>query len=99
MTAIATTMTATRNKVIPLLSGLLGRWASHVTSPTSQVESIHLWRGFARLQEHPRFREVAGWRKTLEKILAANIQGFRHHIVRVLERVWFLRNHRDPTLA
>jgi hypothetical protein len=73
---------------VPLLSGLLGRWASRfdVTSPLLQAENIELWRGFARLKEHPSFRDVAGWRKTLESVLATNIRWFhKQDIVRVLE--------------
>lgn len=74
--------------VVPLLSGLLGRWASRfdVTSPVLQAESNELWRGFARLREHPRFRNVAGWRKILENVLAANMRWFhKQDIMRVLE--------------
>lgn len=73
---------------VPLLSGLLRRWASRfdIKSPVPEAENIELWRGFARLREHPRFRDVAGWRKTLENILAANIRWFRKEdIVRALE--------------
>lgn len=73
---------------LPLLSGLLGRWASRfdVTSLIPQAENIELWRGFARLREHSRFRDVAGWRKTLEKVLAANIRWFhKQDIMRALE--------------
>ncbi|MDE2259754.1 MAG: hypothetical protein KGK17_05450, partial [Betaproteobacteria bacterium] len=73
---------------VPLLLGLLGRWASRfdVTSPAPQAENIELWRGFAQLKEHPRFREVAEWRKTLENVLAANMRWFhKQEIVRVLE--------------
>lgn len=73
---------------VPLLSALLERWTTrfHITSPALQAENIALWRGFARLKEHPRFREVAGWRKTLENVLATDIQWFRKQdIVRVLE--------------
>ncbi|MCF4995411.1 hypothetical protein GIW69_07475 [Pseudomonas syringae] len=73
---------------VPLLSGLLGRWASRfdVRSPALQDESIELSRGFARLREHPRFCEVTGWRKTLENVLAANMSWFyKQKIMRVLE--------------
>lgn len=73
---------------VPLLSGLLARWASRfdVTSSLLQAENIELWRGFARLREHPRFRDVAGWRKTLEHVLAANMWWFhKQDIVRILE--------------
>ncbi|MGZ3240052.1 MAG: hypothetical protein ACXU7Z_06480, partial [Burkholderiaceae bacterium] len=75
-------------EAIPLLSGLLGRWASNydLTSPALQDENIEIWRGFARLKEHPRFRQVAGWRKTLENVLAANMRWFhKQDIMRVLE--------------
>lgn len=73
---------------VPLLLGLLGRWASRfdVISPAQHAKNIELWRGFARLKEHPRFREVAGWRKTLENVLAVNMRWFhKQDIVRVLE--------------
>jgi len=73
---------------LPLLAGLLKRWASCIesTSRDLQARNIELWRGFARLREHPRFREIPGWRKTLENILAANIQWFhKQDIVRFLE--------------
>jgi len=72
----------------PLLLGLLGRWASHfdVTSHAPQAANIKLWRGFARIKEHPRFCEVTGWRRTLENVLSANIEWFhKQDIVRVLE--------------
>jgi len=52
----------------------------------SQARSNELWRGFARLREHPRFREIAGWRSILEMVLAANIWWFhKQEIARVLE--------------
>ncbi|OZB70585.1 hypothetical protein [Thiomonas sp. 13-64-67] len=73
---------------VPLLSGLLRRWASRfdITSPALQAGNVELSRGFARLREHPRFRDVAGWRKTLENALAANMPWFhKQDIVRVLE--------------
>jgi hypothetical protein len=72
----------------PLLSGLLGRWASRfdLASPVLQGENIELWRGFARLKEHPHFRDVEGWRKTLENVLPANMRWYHQQdIVRVLE--------------
>lgn len=73
---------------IPLLSGLLSRWASRfdATSPHVHDNDIELWRGFARLSEHPRFRDVVGWRKILESVLASNMRWFHEQdIVRVLE--------------
>ena len=73
---------------IPLLSGLLGRWASRldIGSSHSQTGSNELWAGFARLKEHPRFREIAGWRAILEMGLAANISWFhKQEISRALE--------------
>ena len=72
----------------PLLSGLLGRWAARfdLKSSVLQAENIELWRGFARLKEHPRFRQVPGWRKTLENVLPASMRWFhRQDILRVLE--------------
>ncbi|WP_162631604.1 ATP-binding protein [Burkholderia sp. JP2-270] len=73
---------------VPLLSGLLRRWASRldIRSSDSLTGDNELWRGFARLREHPRFREIAGWRTILEMVLAANIWWFRkQEIVRILE--------------
>lgn len=73
---------------VPLLSGLFERWACRfdVRSSDLQGENIELSRGFARLREHPRFCEVVGWRKTLEKILATNMRWFhKQNIMRVLE--------------
>lgn len=73
---------------VRVLSGLLGRWISRIhPTPKAQPDRTHeLWRGFMRLTEHPRFREVAGWRKTLEHALGANIWWFdRQNILRVLE--------------
>lgn len=73
---------------IPLLSGLLSRWASRfeLTSPDCQAENIELWRGFARLKEHPRFHDIAGWRRILENVLSATMRWFhKQDIVRVLE--------------
>jgi hypothetical protein len=73
---------------VPLLSGLLERWACRfdVRSSDLQGENIELSRGFARLREHPRFCEVIGWRKTLEKVLATNMRWFhKQNIMRVLE--------------
>ena len=72
---------------VPLLSGLLGRWASQFDSMSTvlQADTVEQWRGFARLTEHPRFREVTGWRKTLEDVLGSNMQWFhRQDILRVL---------------
>nr|WP_315594884.1 hypothetical protein [uncultured Cupriavidus sp.] len=69
---------------VPILSGLLGRWASHTGSPRSA--NIELSRGFVRLREHPRFRDVPGWRRTLENALDANMWWFdRQDIFRILE--------------
>jgi len=73
---------------VPLLSALLGRWASRFDLASSAVtaDSIGLWRGFAPLKDHPRFREVKGWRKILENVLHANMRWFhKQDIMRVLE--------------
>lgn len=73
---------------VPLLSGLLGRWASRLDnrSSHSQTGSTELWRGFTRLTQHPRFREVAGWRAILEMVLAANTWWFhKQEIARLIE--------------
>jgi len=52
----------------PILKCLLDRWVSRfdLQAWTLQGESIELWRGFARLKEHPRFRDVQGRRGALE---------------------------------
>ncbi len=73
---------------VSVLSGLLGRWASRLDSTSNaQSERTHeFWRGFARLTEHPRFREIVGWRKMMEDVLTVNIWWLdRQHILRVLE--------------
>lgn len=72
----------------PILKCLLDRWVSRfdLQAWTLQGESFELWRGFARLKEHPRFRDVPGWRATLERILPANIRWFhRQEVLRALE--------------
>ncbi|MBY3574324.1 HEAT repeat domain-containing protein [Rhizobium laguerreae] len=75
-------------KAIPLLSALLGRWASRVDGhlPAQPDDSVELWRGLARLKDHPRFRDIPGWRRKLEKALQANIVwSHKRDIVRILE--------------
>jgi len=72
----------------PILKCLLDRWVSRfdLQAWTLQGESIELWRGFARLKEHPRFRDVQGRRAALERILSANIRWFhRQDVLRALE--------------
>lgn len=73
---------------LPLLSNLLSRFASHLDGyqPGEPDDSVGLWRGLARLKDHPMFREIPGWRKTLEKTLRANISWFhKRDIFRILE--------------
>lgn len=63
----------------------MGVWLRFEVTCLQDV-SIELSRGFARLREHPRFCEVAGWRKTLENVLAANMRWFyKQEIMRVLD--------------
>lgn len=75
-------------KAVPVLAGLLARWASrfNTRSPIVQAENIQLWRGFKRLGEHPRFYDVPDWRIIVEKVMDKNIDWFRkQEIMQMIE--------------
>lgn len=77
-----------RHAAVPVLTGLLQRWVSSyaVGTPDLQADKPEMWRGFARLSEHPNFRCIAGWRKSLEGVLSTQMAGYRmQSIMRVLE--------------
>ncbi|MHB9112956.1 MAG: hypothetical protein ACYC4D_10110 [Thermoleophilia bacterium] len=77
-------------EIQPILEGLLHRWIQRFDVQADRPqnnESFHLWRGFARLTEHPHFDAIPGWPQQLEVVLRAPMAW--HHaqsIVRVLER-------------
>ncbi len=77
-------------EILPILEGLLHRWIQRfdakATGPQNE-ESVSLWRGFARLTEHPRFAAIPGWPQELEVVLMTSISPHRaQSIVRVMER-------------
>jgi hypothetical protein len=77
-------------EIVPILEGLLHRWIQRfdVQAHRSQNdESFALWRGFARLREHPRFDGILDWPQQLEAVLRAPMAWYHaQSIVRVLER-------------
>lgn len=80
--------TLSQAAAIPVLEGLLRRWASSFDSDMPDLRSSEeeMWRGFARLSEHPAFHCIVGWRKSLEGVLAINLDWYRaQSIMRILE--------------
>lgn len=77
-------------EIQPVLAGLLYRWIQRfdVNADRPQHDEAHaLWRGFARLSEHPRFDAIPEWPQQLEALLRAPMSWFHaQSIVRVLER-------------
>jgi hypothetical protein len=77
-------------EILPILEGLLHRWIQRFDVKAHRPqndESIGLWRGFARLSEHPRFDAIPDWPQELESVLRAPMAWYRtQSIVRVLER-------------
>ena len=77
-------------EIQPILEGLLHRWIQRFDVQADRPqndEAFHLWRGFARLIEHPRFDAIPGWPQQLEVVLRAPMAWFHaQSIVRVLER-------------
>jgi len=77
-------------EILPVLEGLLHRWIQRFDIKAAEPqneESDLLWRGFARLTEHPRFHAIPDWPQELEAVLLASISP--HHaqsIVRVMEQ-------------
>jgi hypothetical protein len=73
-----------------VLEGLLHRFSQRF-DPSARTpqneEATELWRGFARLIEHPLFTMVTDWPQQLERVLIAPMAWFHaQDIVRVLER-------------
>jgi len=77
-------------EILPILEGLLHRWIQRFDVKAiglQNEESDFLWRGFARLTEHPRFDAIPDWPRELEAVLLASISPHRaQSIVRVMER-------------
>ena len=77
-------------EIQPILEGLLHRWIQRFDVQADRPQNgkaIHLWRGFARLIEHPRFNTIPGWPQQLEAVLRAPMAWFHaQSIVRVLEQ-------------
>jgi len=73
------TFKLSRVAAVPVLTGLLQRWVSahFVKSPDLQVDKPETWRGFMRLSEHLAFRDIADWRKSLERVLTTSMDSFR----------------------
>lgn len=80
----------TTSEIDAVLAGLFYRWTQgfDVGSALPQHDqNHHLWRGFNRLAEHPRFDMIEGWQSRLASVLQAPIAWYHSQdIVRVLER-------------
>ncbi|MBV5650879.1 HEAT repeat domain-containing protein [Pseudomonas aeruginosa] len=77
-------------EIQPILEGLLHRWTQRFDlqagSPKND-EAFLLWRGFARLSEHPRFSAIPDWPQQLEAVLRTPMAWYHSQsIMRVLER-------------
>lgn len=73
---------------IPLLSRLLQRWKGCFEAALlgESDKRTAMWRGFARLKEHPLFKEVPAWRQTLEEVLQKHVAWYnKRDILRILE--------------
>ncbi|WP_287881878.1 HEAT repeat domain-containing protein [Aquitalea sp.] len=74
----------------PILEGLLHRWIQRFDVQADRPqndEAFSLWRGFARLSEHPRFNTIPDWSQQMEAVLRAPMAWFHaQSIMRVLER-------------
>lgn len=77
-------------EIQPILEGLLHRWAQRFDLQVGSQEpdeAYLLWRGFARLSEHPRFEAIPDWPLQLEAALSTPMAWYRSQpIMRVLER-------------
>jgi len=77
-------------EIQPVLEGLLHRWTQRLdlqAGSQKNDEAYLLWRGFARLSEHPRFGAIPDWPQQLEAVLTAPMSWYRaQSIMRVLER-------------
>lgn len=73
------------------LAAMLKRWANRFDANKrymlQHAENHDLWRGFARLSEHPRLTSVPDWERTIQQV--AETELYDHHrqdLLRVLER-------------
>ncbi|MET4373313.1 RecA/RadA recombinase [Bradyrhizobium sp. LB12.1] len=86
----ALTLAVTTSEIDPLLAVLLFRWIQRfdLRAPVPQHdENYPLWRGFARLTEHPRFEQIEGWQAGLASVIHGPMSPYhRETIARVLER-------------
>lgn len=77
-------------EIQPILAGLLHRWAQRFdlqAGSQNNDEAYLLWRGFARLSEHPHFGAIPDWPQQLEAVLRKPMPWYRvQSIMRVLER-------------
>jgi hypothetical protein len=84
------TLQITSPEIDVALAGLFYRWTQQfdVKSRNLQhADNHHLWRGFKRLVEHPRFNEIKEWQPRLAAVLQSHIAWYqKQDIVRVLER-------------
>lgn len=75
----------------PAIAAMLQRWASRFDSPqqfiVQHANNQGLWRGFARLKEHPRFTSIPEWDTTVQQVAQINIpENRRDDLLRVLEQ-------------
>jgi hypothetical protein len=75
----------------PAIAAMLQRWASRFDSPqqfiVQHADNQGLWRGFARLKEHPRFTSIPEWDTTVQQVAQINIpENRRDDLLRVLEQ-------------
>lgn len=77
-------------EIQPILEGLLHRWIQRFDVQGNRPQNddaFLLWRGFARLTEHPRFDSIPDWPQQLEAVLKAPMAWYHaQSIIRVLER-------------
>ncbi len=77
-------------EIQPVLEGLLHRWIQRFDVQAARPqndEAFSLWRGFARLSEHPLFDDIPDWPQHLVVVLRAPMAWFHaQSIMRVLER-------------
>jgi RecA/RadA recombinase len=78
------------SEIDAVLSGLFYRWTQRFDIKSRVLQhhdNYHLWRGFDRLVEHPRFSQIDEWQSRLTAVLQAPIAWYqKQNIVRVLER-------------
>lgn len=81
----------TGSAVDPALSAMLRRWESRFDLTqrflVQHADNQGLWRGFARLSEHPRLTSIPDWDTTIQRIAETELADFhRQSLLRVLER-------------